>query len=239
MNSLTVRSKRIRYADAVDGREAQAGRPQAVPVSVDRLQQRLLDADLLLGVERHGPQLAALVDRNRRVVHAPVVGAGGGEHEPLDSERRGRPSPGPGCPPRSRRWRARGRGRRPGRRRWPRDARPRRRPRGRAGAASASRMSPRISSTPRSVEVLGHVLLPVQQHVEHADVASGAEQLVHDERADIAGSACDGDRHGATGLTGAWPAAGWLERCVAGGSLAVFSFISRGLTCSNSRIAFS
>ena len=88
-------------------------------------------------------------------------------------------------------------------------------------------------------EVLGHVLLAVQQHVQHPDLAARGEQLVHDERADIAGSTGNRDRHRATGWTGAWPAAGWLDRCEPGGSLAVFSFIRRGLTCSNSRIAFS
>ena len=94
------------------------------------------------------------------------------------------------------------------------------------------------------VEVPSHVLLAVQQHVQHADVAARVEQLVHHEGADIPGSAGDHDRHRATGLAGAvrgtagaWPE-GRLAREPAGASSGCSS-ISRGFTCSNSKIAFS
>ncbi len=95
------------------------------------------------------------------------------------------------------------------------------------------------------VEVPGHVLLAVQQHVQHADVTARVEQLVHHEGAHIPGSAGDDDRHWTTGLAGwcpggtagAWPE-GRLAREPAGASSGCSS-ISRGFTCSNSKIAFS
>src|SRR5271166_2730858 len=67
--------------DAVDRREPQAGRRQAVGGAEDQL----LHSDLLLGIQRDRAQLAVLGDRHRRVRHAPVVRAGGGEHQPLDA----------------------------------------------------------------------------------------------------------------------------------------------------------
>ena len=48
-----------------------------------------------------------------------------------------------------------------------------------------------LSSTPSDVEPRGHVLLAVQQHVEHAHLVPGVEQLVDQQRADVAGAAGD------------------------------------------------
>ena len=64
---------------AVHRREAQAGRLQLAEATA---QQRLLDLDLLLGVQRDGRELAVLGDGHRRIGHAAVVGAGGGEDQP-------------------------------------------------------------------------------------------------------------------------------------------------------------
>ena len=97
----------------------------------------------------------------------------------------------------------------------------------------------------KGVEVPGHVLLAVQEHVQHADVAARLEQLVHHEGTDITGSTGHDDGHWTTGFAGwcpggtagAWPE-GRLAREPAGGS-SECSSISRGFTCSNSKIAFS
>ena len=80
MNSLTVRSKRMRRRDAVDGREAQAGRARARRRADPS--SSLLDRDLLLRVERDRRAARRLVDRHGRIRHAAVVGARRGEHEP-------------------------------------------------------------------------------------------------------------------------------------------------------------
>ena len=130
---------------AVDGGEAQAGGLGGVRAAAE---DQLLHPDLLLGVERHRAQLALLGDRHVRVGHAPVVGAGGGEHEALDAgrarvgdERAGGLHVDVVGEPRDR---ARTRGRRRSRR----GARPHGRRAAARARASASRMSPRITSTP-------------------------------------------------------------------------------------------
>ena len=110
---------------AVDGGEAQAG---GLQLGVLVAQDRLLHPDLLLGVERHGRQLALLGDRHGRVLHASVVRARRGEHELLDAggarvgQQRARRVR------RSRRSSAPGRARRRDRRRSPPGGRPPRRP---------------------------------------------------------------------------------------------------------------
>jgi hypothetical protein len=69
-------------AHAVHGRNAKAGRLDAARSAAE---DQLLHPDLLFGVQRNRAELYILGDRHRRIGHAAIVGAGGGEHEPLNA----------------------------------------------------------------------------------------------------------------------------------------------------------
>ena len=199
MNSLTVRSKRIRGADAVDGGEAQAGGRERRRRR--RASSALLDADLLLGVERDRA-------RARRPRRSARSGRPCGRSSSTSRRTRSARTPALAA---SRDERARaldvdlaatapGRARRRGRRRSRRGARPRRRPSSAAARASASRTSPRTSSTPGASQLGGDVLLAVQQRVEHAHRRARRSSSSSDEqRADVAGAAGDRYVHGRHG----------------------------------------
>ena len=69
--------------DPIHRRKAQA---RGFGGSGAAVQDQLLHADLLLGIQRHRAQLALLGYRNVRIDHPPVVRAGRGEHQSLHAK---------------------------------------------------------------------------------------------------------------------------------------------------------
>jgi hypothetical protein len=176
---------------AVDRGEAQARGGEVARAVVE---ERLLDAHLLLGVEGDGAQLAGLVDGHGGVGHAPVVRARGREHEPPHAEAARVLDEGAAAlhvhrvgglgVARARRVADDGGEVHDGLHPLER-ALARRRV---ADVAADQRHAARL-------EGAGDVLLAVQEHVEHAHVVPAGQQLVDDESAHVAGAA--GDDHAA------------------------------------------
>ena len=187
-------------SDAVDRGEADAGRGEGRRVEAE---QRLLDRDLLLRVERHGRELAVLGDRDQGIGHAAVVRARRGEDEAIDAGVRGvldQGHRGDDVDGLARLRIARAR----------RVADDRREMHDRVGAAQ--RLGAGVGVADVGDEQLDAALaqrvraalLVVQERVEHADLVRGRQQLLGDQHADVPGPA--GDQRGA--VHGSHPSVG-------------------------------
>ena len=170
--------------DAVDRGEAQAGR-------VRQRQQLALDRHLLLGVERDRRERRGLVDGHERVGHAAVVRARRGEHDARHAgvlDQRARALDVDGL-------------RQLGVLGARRVADDRRQVHDRLGAVERRAAGGGVADVAAQHPGAGrlergrHVLLAVQQRVEHRDLVAGGQQLARRRRADVAGAAGDRDPH--------------------------------------------
>ena len=159
-----------------------------------RSEQPLLDVHLLLGVERHRGERRALVDRNRRVAHAPVVRTCGREDETLDADLAGLGGERLGAlhvdslgEVRI----ARAGGVAHDRGEMDHRSYVHERVRARSGVSDIPAKHPRTGL----LEPLGQLDLAVEQRVEHRDVSSRREQPLAREQADVSGASCDQYSH--------------------------------------------
>ena len=177
---------------AVHRREAQAGRLQLAEATA---QQRLLDLDLLLGVQRDGRELAVLGDGHRRIGHAAVVGAGGGEDQAGATPASWARATTLRLPPTftvGRDCRILGAGRVPDDGREMHD-----RVRAREGARAGGRIThvaaDDLGTEPRHMR--GNVFLAVQQRIQHTDVMAAVCELLDDAGSDVAQPSGHGYTH--------------------------------------------